>query len=226
MIAIIDDDSNFVNQFKTEMTKYHIFAHELIKEYNCDFEHINFDLYQIVFIDIMLLETDGLTLAKQIKNKDIKIIFMSNHNSLVYDCFDMNLYFFIRKEFYQDDLKRLVKKLNKESNENAKQYLVNAKDHIYIFYHDIMFIQSQRNQCTFHTVNQNYKQYITLKKCESIFCINSAFYKINSYTIINFRYVKKINTRNITLSNGMIFNVSRQCKDIVEKYHIFRREHL
>ena len=65
MIAIIDDDSNFVNQFKTEMTKYHIFAHELIKEYNCDFEHINFDLYQIVFIDIMLLETDGLTLAKQ-----------------------------------------------------------------------------------------------------------------------------------------------------------------
>ena len=36
-------------------------------------------------------------IAKKVKNKQTKIIFVSANEALVYDCFDIHLYFFIRK---------------------------------------------------------------------------------------------------------------------------------
>ena len=77
--------------------------------------------------------------------------------------------------------------------------------------------------CTFFAIDHEYQQYITLKRCAETLCKNIAFYKINSYTIINFKYVTKINSQSVTLSNKQTFNVSRQSKDIVEKYHAYRR---
>lgn len=222
-IAIIDDDILFSHQLKNEIEKYDLLKEMKIDIYNKNFNDIEINQYDLLFIDMILVETDGLSLAKKITNKLVKIIFISNNESLVYNCFDIHLYFFIRKEFYQDDMKRLNNKFYKDFIETNKQYLVNEKDHIYLKYVNIIYIQSQRNQCTFYTSKQNYQQYITLKKCESIFCQNDAFYKINSYTIINFKYVTKINSKTVTLTNNMIFNISRKCKDIIEKYHTYRR---
>ena len=160
---------------------------------------------------------------KKLNNKTTKIIFISNNESLVYDCFDIHLYFFVRKAFYEDDFKRLLIKIEKDEAESNKQYLVDEKNNQYIRYVDICYIQSHRNACTFFTVNHEYQQYITLKRCAETLCRNIAFYKINSYTIINFKYVTKINSQSVTLSNKQTFNVSRQSKDIVEKYHAYRR---
>ena len=53
--------------------------------------------YEYLFIDIMLLQASGIELAKKVKNKQTKIIFVSANEALVYDCFDIHLYFFIRK---------------------------------------------------------------------------------------------------------------------------------
>lgn len=67
-----------------------------------------------------------------------------------------------------------------------------------------------------YTEDNEYVQYTTLKKCFEELCSNVAFYKINSYTIINFKYVTKINNQNVTLMNSQTFNVSRKSKDIIE----------
>ena len=145
------------------------------------------------------------------------------NETLVYDCFDIALYFFIRKTSYEDDLERLFIKIDKDQAENHKQYLVDKKNNQYINLKDIIYVQSHRNTCTFYTEDNEYVQYTTLKKCSEELCSNVAFYKINSYTIINFKYVTKINNQNVTLMNSQTFNVSRKSKDIIEKYHAYRR---
>lgn len=111
----------------------------------------------------------------------------------------------------------------KDQAENHKQYLVDKKNNQYINLKDIIYVQSHRNTCTFYTEDNEYVQYTTLKKCSEELCSNVAFYKINSYTIINFKYVTKINNQNVTLMNSQTFNVSRKSKDIIEKYHAYRR---
>ena len=176
-----------------------------------------------MFIDILLIQDNGIMLAKGIKNKNTRIIFVSSNETLVYDCFDIHLYFFIRKEYYEDDFNRLLMKIDKDEAESNKQYLIDEKNNQYIRLVDIMYIQSHRNTCTFYTKDHEYIQYITLKKCSEDLCSNIAFYKINSYTIINFKYVIKINNQSVTLSNNQCFNVSRKAKDLIEKYHTYRR---
>jgi DNA-binding LytR/AlgR family response regulator len=169
------------------------------------------------------MQDNGITIAKSIDNKNTRIIFMSSNETLVYDCFDIALYFFIRKTSYEDDLERLFIKIDKDQAENHKQYLVDKKNNQYINFKDIIYVQSHRNTCTFYTEDNEYVQYTTLKKCSEELCSNVAFYKINSYTIINFKYVTKINNQNVTLMNSQTFNVSRKSKDIIEKYHAYRR---
>ena len=208
---------------KKQIENSNYFCENDIDIYNDDFQTIDIENYDFLFIDIILAQDDGISLAKKVNNNTTKIIFISNNEALVYDCFDIHLYFFIRKALYEDDFKRLLTKIEKDEAESNKQYLVDEKNNQYIRYVDICYIQSHRNMCTFFTIDHEYQQYITLKRCAETLCKNIAFYKINSYTIINFKYVTKINSQSVTLSNKQTFNVSRQSKDIVEKYHAYRR---
>ena len=222
-IGIIDDDIQFSEILKNRIKNSNYFNGHTIDVINDHFQSPNLQDYDYLFIDILLVQDNGIMLAKRIKNKNTKIIFVSSNETLVYDCFDIHLYFFIRKEFYEDDFNRLLMKINKDEAENNKQYLIDEKNNQYIRLIDIMYIQSHRNTCTFYTKDHEYIQYTTLKKCSEDLCSNIAFYKINSYTIINFKYVIKINSQNVTLSNNQCFNVSRKAKDLIEKYHTYRR---
>ncbi|RHS04652.1 response regulator [Coprobacillus sp. AF13-15] len=222
-IGIIDDDVSFSTQLKNKIKTSLYFEDAEIVVFNEKFETLDLMDYEYLFMDIMLLQTSGIGLAKKVKNKQTKIIFVSANEALVYDCFDIHLYFFIRKAFYEEDFKRLLLKIEKDEAESNKQYLLDEKNHQYIRCVDIYYIQSHRNVCTFYTKDQEFQQYTTLKKCTEYFCSNIAFYKINSYTIINFKYVTKINHQSVTLLNQQTFNVSRKAKDLIEKYHTYRR---
>lgn len=222
-IGIIDDDARFSAQLENKIKECTYFQNTEIDIFNEKFEIVNLIEYDYLFIDIMLLQVSGIELAKTIKSKQTKIIFVSANEALVYDCFDIHLYFFIRKAFYKEDFDRLLSKIEKDEAESNKYYLINEKNHQYIRCVDICYIQSHRNICTFYTKDQEYQQYTTLKKCAEHFCSNVAFYKINSYTIINFKYVTKINHQSVTLLNQQTFNISRKATDLIEKYHIYRR---
>lgn len=222
-IGIIDDDIKFSRTLKNKIQNSTYFKNHEVDVFNDHFQSLSLQDYNYLFIDILLMQDNGIMLAKGIKNKNTKIIFVSSNETLVYDCFDIHLYFFIRKEHYKDDFNRLLIKINKDEAESNKQYLIDERNNQYIRLVDIMYIQSHRNTCTFYTKDQEYLQYTTLKKCCENLCSNMAFYKINSYTIINFKYVMKINSQTVTLSNTQCFNVSRKAKDLIEKYHAYRR---
>lgn len=222
-IGIIDDDIQFSGILKNKLENSTYFKNHEINVFNNHFQSLSLQDYDYLFIDILLIQDNGIMLAKGIKNKNTRIIFVSSNETLVYDCFDIHLYFFIRKEYYEDDFNRLLMKIDKDEAESNKQYLIDEKNNQYIRLVDIMYIQSHRNTCTFYTKDHEYIQYITLKKCSEDLCSNIAFYKINSYTIINFKYVIKINNQSVTLSNNQCFNVSRKAKDLIEKYHTYRR---
>lgn len=148
-IGIIDDDLAFSNILKKQIENSNYFCENDIDIYNDDFQTIDIENYDFLFIDIILAQDDGISLAKKVNNKTTKIIFISNNEALVYDCFDIHLYFFIRKAFYEDDFKRLLTKIEKDEAESNKQYLVDEKNNQYIRYVDICYIQSHRNICTF-----------------------------------------------------------------------------
>lgn len=222
-IGIVDDDIKFSNKLKKLITNTDFFTSSDICIFNDNFLNLDLEDYDYLFIDILLNKDDGIALAESISNKTTRIIFISTDGLLVYNCLETNLYFFIRKDRYEEDFKRLLAKVEKDEIEANRLYLIDERTNLYLKYIDICYVQSNRNLCTFHTLDNKYQQYITLKKCKEVLCKNIAFYKINSYTIINFKYVVRINNQHVTLANNETFNVSRKAKDIIEKYHEYRR---
>ena len=101
-IGIIDDDVSFSTQLKNKIKTSLYFE---------DAEIVVLIDYVYLFIDIMLLHASVIELAKNVKNNQTKIIFVSANEALVFDCFDIHLYFFIRKAFYEVDFKRLLLKI-------------------------------------------------------------------------------------------------------------------
>lgn len=126
-IGIIDDDVSFSTQLKNKIKTSLYFEDAEIVVFNEKFETLDLMDYEYLFMDIMLLQTSGIELAKKVKNKQTKIIFVSANEALVYDCFDIHLYFFIRKAFYEEDFKRFLLKIEKDEAESNKQYLLDEK---------------------------------------------------------------------------------------------------
>ena len=116
-IGIIDDDTQFSQVIKNKIEENTCFSKSSIDVFNNDFKSLQLKDYDYLFIDILLMQDNGITIAKSIDNKNTRIIFMSSNETLVYDCFDIALYFFIRKTSYEDDLERLFIKMDKDQAE-------------------------------------------------------------------------------------------------------------
>ena len=87
-IGIIDDDVSFSTQLKNKIKTSLYFEDAEIVVFNEKFETLDLMDYEYLFMDIMLLQTSGIELAKKVKNKQTKIIFVSANEALVYDCFE------------------------------------------------------------------------------------------------------------------------------------------
>ncbi len=104
-IGIIDDDVSFSTQLKNKIKTSLYFEDAEIVVFNEKFETLDLMDYEYLFIDIMLLQASGIELAKKVKNKQTKIIFVSANEALVYDCFDIIFIFLLEKLFMKKILR-------------------------------------------------------------------------------------------------------------------------
>lgn len=71
---------------------------------------------------------------------------------------------------------------------------------------EIIFIETFRNKLYIHTKDRKYEYYQTLTDME---IKNIFFFRINRYILINFRCIKDVANKKITLVDGSIFTISR-----------------
>lgn len=64
-IGIIDDDVIFSKRLKKLIENSHYFCGNDIDIYNDDFQTIDIENYDFLFIDIILAQDDGISLAKK-----------------------------------------------------------------------------------------------------------------------------------------------------------------
>lgn len=62
--------------------------------------------FQIIFADLEMPDVDGLHLAEELRKEDqhTLLIFVTNHDELVFQCFQYEVFNFIRKDFLESEL--------------------------------------------------------------------------------------------------------------------------
>lgn len=236
-IAICDDEKMFLDLISNILTKEfksHSTDCEIVTFKNCkDFlssHRINY--FDIVFLDIVMPEMNGFEAAKEIRKISEKtyVIFVTTENSLVYDSFEFQPFYFVPKgtrKFIEERLTLVINKLKNRflADKQLSLPLPYGKNFI-VTPMRIRYIRSCANY-TEYILTDNSVAKIRQKLDDAMMELNeNLFSRIHKSYAVNMKYIKNIDYSScgLLLDDDTFLNISRKYKnDFEEAYCSYLR---
>lgn len=219
-IVLIDDDIQFLKEFEIKVKKQ---AKKI-------FDYVNVDIstdasildekkYSIYFLDIDLIDSNGIDIAKKLKQKSKAlaiVIFITSHNDLVFNAMTVQPFYFIRKSNIENDIITafiLIKDyfINKESY----VFKYNGED-IILYVEDIIYIEINDHLSTIYTNSNKFHLYKSL--IDLLNEINSPLIvQVNRKQCINISHITKQNRNNLYLDNLIQVKIGNKYRNEFEE---------
>ncbi|MPW24342.1 response regulator [Alkalibaculum sp. M08DMB] len=169
--------------------------------------------YDVIFFDIDLPAASGIEIARKIRQFDdcSLFIFITSMNDKVYQIFELDTFNFIRKEYFEDEIKEVLDLLIKKLNENNETYEFKTKDGaIRLKLHDILYFERNNRNIEIHTkdsvyITNNINLTDLIKQLK-----DKGFYEIYRGILINLNYVKYIENNTVILTTSDKLPISRR----------------
>ena len=164
-------------------------------------EYLENNHVDIIFLDIDMPYFSGMDIAGFInKNKlNTMIIFVTSHDSLVYQTFDYRPFGFIRKGYIDEELKPLVKRIVDELNDRKQELTVTKGQEITrISINEIIYIESFGNYLNIRTRKEEIKIRETMTAIEQELKYK-GFIRSHKGYIVNGNYIAKLGNGQLDL---------------------------
>jgi len=220
--AICDDNSEMVEFLRCAITRAYS-ENGLASEVDCftsarEFLARHADRpYDIVFLDIVMPETDGFAAARQMRkiSKSTHIIFITTQSGLVYDSFDFQPFYFIPKgkpEITEGKIRDVVKKLSIHISADEKVVISAAYGNkFFVPPQDVLYIKSSLNNVEYHLADKSTRT-VRAKLSDILSGLNTyVFAQPHNRFIVNMRHIEFIDYPNmeILLDSGDAIPISR-----------------
>lgn len=230
-IALLDDEINSLNLNKSITTSYFEkdnFPHSIDAFSNPLnlIATVKETKYDLVILDIDMPEMNGIECAKKLKkiDFDLNIIFLSQMENMVFDCFTVHPFAFIRKnKLYEDFFSVMDSFINMyKSKEDDKNSLIvkNATNVNTLRINDIMYIEGNKN---YQNVNFKSKEVLqiraSMKDLEDKL-VSKGFIRIQKGFLVNALYIRRIDQHMVLLTNNVELPISSKRKDEILKEYI------
>lgn len=174
--------------------------------------------YQIYLLDIEMPGTNGLDVAKIIRELDQRaiIIFVTQYSDYVFRSFEVQPFRFLRKPIDYEKLEEVI--------QAAVNYIYTSKKYIFISVdkakiqiccENIMYFEGDKRKVKIYTIEDQYTFYSKISDVESM-VDSSWFVRIHVSYLINMDYVKAIYLDEIVLNNGTHLPVSKKYRKSVK----------
>jgi len=182
-----------------------------------DFPSKQFDA---VFLDIRMPEMDGFRAAEELRKNapDVKIIFITTEDSLVYDSFDFQPFAFIPKtppEVMKSRLSRTVDNLLAACTSVRKICIeLPYNDKIYLRPEELIYVNSEKNNLIYHT-KENGEIIVRAKIQDAEANLpDELFVRIHNRIIVNMAHITELEYTHasITVTGGENLGISRTRK--------------
>ena len=180
--------------------------------------------YDVIFLDMELDgETKGFDIANAVKAIDdtVLIIFVTSYHQYVFECFQCDPVWFLRKPINGEELEKAYKHTKNLLAQRKWTFTFNdSHKTIRLRSDDILYFESQNHNIIIYTKNGNtYTIRNTMKELEKT--LSDSFCRIHMSYIINLQYVINIEYENkqalVTLEYAKHrLPVSRRYKPILE----------
>ncbi len=238
-IAICDDEKLFLSNFKSQLKSVctelnlnvEIFDYSRSDVLLYHHELSNFD---IIFLDIDMPNMSGFETAQKIRKHsfDTPIIFVTSRDDLVYSSFEYQPFHFIRKnpeEKLYLSIENVMNKLSQHFSKFKTVSITNAETGITIIpARQIVFIKSEKHYLYYHLSKGLINPLKERNTISSILKLYDTYGIIKTHQryLVNLCHIVKLDTisNQITLTNGEIIPISKQCKtNVIEKYIRYNR---
>jgi|AKZA01.1.fsa_nt_gi Response regulator of the LytR/AlgR family len=219
-IVIIDDHKEYALWLKQYLMENY-FDEEIFILDTYDKSYFRKNRVDLLLLDIELgNQVNGIEEAikiRQLYGYSMKIIFVSNHNSLIQSSLKAGPTQFVRKGFEKSDFSMAMSTLALQGF--RKQVVLEiGKQMVHI--HNIMYVESKNHDIVFHLKNQ-------------IVCVkrsrldewqdklnNHHFIRCHQSYVINAVFIKLVQNQHVILENDMKINITRKYMSYFRKKYM------
>lgn len=180
-------------------------------------DHPDLDM---VFLDIEMNQTDGLKVAKRIRqtDKDLTIVFATAFAEYAVQGYDVQALDYLLKPIELDKVKRVLKRhLDRQPAVVEKVTLESQGEVVKLALDDILYVEVNRRECEIHTLNGPVTVSRTLKELSEE--LSDDFIQTHRSYLVNVSHMNRLLKTDIELSNGAVVPVSRRLvKQVQERF--------
>jgi len=223
--AFIDDDLFYLKTFKKVLSNYNCMLElDLFDNSEVFFKQISKVKYDVVFLDIEMPGTNGITIAEHLheENNDALIVFVTNRSETVLRAFGLNVIGFIVKEKISSQLPYVMEKIERELYQKTCISIpLQNNTSISIHSSSVLYCEIVLRKVFLHTVDK--KTYAlkcrTIKDAFSYFDQNTFIF-VNRSEFVNIKRIVEWNPKYIVINSiDKRIDVSRdRSKDVKEAY--------
>jgi two-component system, LytTR family, response regulator LytT len=224
IIAVCDDDCNDRTHICKAVEAYlqnqgivgKVFSYNSAEKLNSVLEskRLKFD---IVFLDIIMSDMDGMTCARLIRQQDklVRIVFLTSSTDYVYEGYAVNATAYLVKPIDADKLAVALDKTFDQIEDTAKESIAITSGGATkrILLKDILYVESEKNRVIIVLAQGGrLAVYTTLDGFEQSHSSKMWIRSHKSY-IVNFLYVEQYASDKFALRDGTVIPISRVYKD-------------
>lgn len=225
-IAICDDSRTDVERLECAFDKlrqypieYDVYfsGEELLKYYM-----LHEEVYHLYIFDIEMPELNGLELAKKIREKDAKalFVFLTSYTKYVMDVFDVITFDYISKPITAEKLESVLLKAMRYLNLIKQDFVFQfRKNQFRVSCDDILYFEKKGRQAVIYTNSEIYKTNMTTEELWKQLD-NKVFSHIHVSYIINIAHIKAIDGDEVVLDNEERFLIARSHKQSLKEKHM------
>ena len=200
--------------FENNEEEFKIFEYELGDNLLDDIE------VELLFLDIIMNETNGMKIARKLRDIQFKapIIFLTAHADYAVESYEVYAAGYLLKPYDTNKLTLLLDEVLQRSVQKRIAVKV-KKQHRYLEINDIMYVESDKHVLNIHLKDSRVIQ-TTEKLSELEKTINSKrLIRCHQSYLVNMEYIKDAKT-DFILSNDIRIPIRvRGRKETIEKYH-------
>ena len=177
--------------------------------------------YDLLFLDIEMQESDGISLGKKIKMlyKDAILVFTTSYPQFAIDAYDCEAFHYILKPCKKEKVYSVIEKAASKYRFLHQYHVIKVRNQIYkLPIDDIYYVECCRKHVIYHLKDRSIET--TSKLSEAYNALSEfGFYQVHQGYIVNFEKVYEFRDFSIILDDNRSVMMSiRKKKDVLLAY--------
>lgn len=225
-IAVCDDSRTDVemleaafDQLRDYPIEYDVyFRGEELLTYSMQHEEV----YHLYIFDIEMPNMNGLELAKEVRKRDAKalFVFLTGYTQYVMDVFEVITFDYVQKPITVQKLEIIIQKVMQYLNMIRQDFVFQfRKNHFRVCCDDILYFEKKGRQAVIHTISDTYKTNMTTEEIWKQLD-EKVFTHIHVSYIINLGHIRAIEGDEVLLDNEERILIARSHKQSLKEKHM------